>query len=71
MSLKELIIHPKPPFNYELTLDFMLLGDGDGPFPERRVGNKVFRAFRIEGSLVPAIICFEGSVERPKVRIKL
>lgn len=67
--MSELLIFPKSPYNFELSLDFMLLKKGSGPFPERRVNNKLLRAFQINGRVVPARITFTGDVNKPKLLV--
>ena len=63
------MIFPKSPYNFELSLDFMLLREGSGPFPERRVNNKSLRAFEINGRIIPAKIAFTGDVDKPKLLV--
>ena len=64
-----MLLKPKPPYNFELSLDFMMLKDGSGPFPERRIGNEVLRAFRINNKVIPARIIFVGSVNKPELKV--
>ncbi len=63
----KLLIFPKPPYNFELSLDFMLLREGSGPFPERRMGNGLLRAFLVNDRVIPAKITFEGSINKPRL----
>jgi DNA-3-methyladenine glycosylase II len=65
----KMLLKPKPPYNFELSLDFMMLKDGSGPFPERRIGNEVLRAFRINNKVIPARIIFVGNVDKPELKV--
>jgi len=63
--MSELLIFPRTPYNFKLSLDFMLLKGDNNPLPERRVDNRLLRAFRIGDRIIPTIISFTGNIDKP------
>jgi len=61
-------IKPKSPYNFKLSLDF-LIKEGSGPFPEFRKNDNLLRAFRIDNKIIPAKIFSIGTVEKPKLKV--
>lgn len=68
MTKNYLTIKPKPPYNFELSLDF-LIKKGEGPFPELRNNNNLLRVFRINDKILPVKVSSIGTIERPKLEI--
>lgn len=55
------------PFNWRLRLKFSLLPER--PTPNLIKGEKWFRAFKFKGKLIPVMVRFSGSVERPRLEL--
>ena len=66
--MAEFMIKPKSPYNFKLSLDF-LIKEGSGPFPEFRENDRLLRAFRIDNKIIPAKIFSIGTVEKPKLKV--
>jgi DNA-3-methyladenine glycosylase II len=67
-KMEEITIKPKQPYNFKLSLDF-LIRRGEGPFPEVRKNDSLLRAFRIDNKMIPVRIFSVGTVEKPKLKI--
>lgn len=66
--MKTFAIKPKSPYNFKLSLDF-LIKEGSGPFPEFRENDSLLRAFRMNNKILPAKIFSIGTVEKPKLKV--
>lgn len=55
------------PFNWNLKLKFNVLPER--PTPAFAKEGRWFRAFRIGGSLIPVMVSFQGTVEKPKLLV--
>ncbi len=66
--MNKIIVKPKPPYDFGLSLDF-LLKDREGPFPEMRRGNVLMRGFKVGNKLGPVKIRSVGGVEKPVLEI--
>jgi len=63
---KSIEIKLRPPFNISLTFEAT-----PPAYPSIFEDNCLYRAFRVEGKLIPTMITFKGNVDHPRAEIKV